>query len=484
MGTSVSNLQFLGVPEETVRAALSRALVGQWSARFVTACLDDTFFQQLDRKAGALSKKLDCTVLSVSMFDGDVLTLSVYQNGKFLTRHSVDPESESCKAGNPKLFCTALGLPEELAPKLRRLFTGCELQEEKLSILQALLGAPLFLRCGDEGEGLLPEGPIETESGPLERWIEAHPAPPKPPTIKNRCKAELIQEIPELCYSGFLSSRLCLFRPLLHVSEEEEGRREALIKGGYKPEYVLSTLMCGGQSGHLLPDGRLELTTLEDPLVTDNVISDLFEGKKAGFQQFIYAYHNGRLVTAAPFFVETDPETHPGTRSPYQTVVLQDSAGILPCPFPLKSEGKPVYAEDLHLMFDGGLLALAQPCHEFGLNGIFKPHWGCIVRYGPDGTFRYRVSSEAGIREEDLAALRMEKEDQWKVDLYHSVTDGQGRLWLYSKNYVECLTREGELISRHRLPGGAVALYCNDGGQVCAITFDWKKYLARVYRLS
>ena len=128
MGTTVSSLQILGVPEQAVRDALPRALVGQWSARFVTACLDDMFFQQLDRKAGTLSKKLGCTVLSVSMFDGDVLTLSVYQNGKFLTRHSVDPESERCKAGNPKLFCSALGLPEELAPKLKRLFAGCELQ--------------------------------------------------------------------------------------------------------------------------------------------------------------------------------------------------------------------------------------------------------------------------------------------------------------------------------------------------------------------
>lgn len=482
MGTTVSSLQILGVPEQAVRNALPLALVGQWSVRFVTACLDDMFFQQLDRKAGILSKKLNCTILSVSMFDGDVLTLSVYQNGKFRTRHSVDPESESCKAGNPTLFCSALGLPEVLAPKLKRLFTGCELQEEKLSVLQALLGAPLFLRYGDEGEGLLPEGPMEADSGPLEQWIEEHPAPPKPPGIRNQCKAELIQEIPDLCYSGFLSSRLFVFRPLHRAGDEAHD--EGLEKYGCKKGDVLGDYGWGGRLGHTLPDGSLELVPLEDPLVTDDVINDLFEGKNAGFQQFIYAYHNGRLVTAAPFFVETDPETAPGTHFPYQTVLLRDTAGVLPCPFPLKAEGKPVYAEELHLMFDGGLLAFAQPCHELDLNGIIKPHWGCIARYGPDGAFLYCVSSEAGIREEDLAALRMEKEDRWKADPYHSVTDGQGRLWLYCKNYVECLTPEGGLISRHRLPGGAAALYCNDGGQACAATFDWKKYLTHVYRFT
>lgn len=478
MGTTVSSLQILGVPEQTVRDALPRALVGQWSARFVTACLYDMFFQQLDRKAGTLSKKLGCTVLSVSMFDGDVLTLSVYQNGKFLTRHSVDPESERCKAGNPTLFCTALGLPEALAPKLKRLFAGCELQEEKLSILQALLGAPLFLRYGDGEEGLLPEGPIEAGSGPLEKWIEEHPALPKPPKIKNRCRAELIQEIPDLCYSGFLSSRLFLFRPLLRA-------------GSWMPEYmghkdgeILGPGSSGGERARPLPDGRLELTALEDPLVTDDVIHDLFDGKNAGFQQFIYAYHNDRLVTAAPFFVETDPGTHPGTHFPYQTVVLRDSAGKLPCPFPLKSEGKPVYTEELHLMFDGGLLAFAQPRQELGAYGMLEQRWGFIIRYGPDGAFRYQVSSETKIREEDLAALRMEKEDRWRVDPCHSVTDGQGRLWLYSKNHVECLTPEGELISRHRLPGNVTALCRNEGGQACAITFAWKKYLTRVYRFT
>ena len=38
MGTTISNLQILGVPEDTVRAAVPYALVGTWSERFVTVC--------------------------------------------------------------------------------------------------------------------------------------------------------------------------------------------------------------------------------------------------------------------------------------------------------------------------------------------------------------------------------------------------------------------------------------------------------------
>ena len=109
MGTTVSNLQILGVPEDVVRAALPRALVGTWSERFVTACLNS---RQLARAAKSLSKKLECTLLLTEMFDGDSLWLTLFQNGKRLTGHKALPSPDDCSVGNPKLFCSALGLPE------------------------------------------------------------------------------------------------------------------------------------------------------------------------------------------------------------------------------------------------------------------------------------------------------------------------------------------------------------------------------------
>ena len=193
MGTSVSNLQILGVPEETVRAALPKTLVGRWSERFVTAC-PDMAFRSLERKGAFLSRKLACTLLSVSMFDGDTVSLVLFREGKRLTRHVFDLETGESVVGNPKVFCAGLGLPEELAPKLKRLFASCPSQEEKLSILQALLGAPLLIRYGAEEDGYLPQEPVKADSGPLEEWAREHPEPPK---IKNQCRAELIQEIPE-----------------------------------------------------------------------------------------------------------------------------------------------------------------------------------------------------------------------------------------------------------------------------------------------
>ena len=355
MGTTVSSLQILGAPVGNVRAALPRALVGQWSARFVTACLDDTFFQQLDRKAGALSKKLSCTVLSVSMFDGDVLSLVLYQGGKRLTRHIVDPESGENTAGNPKLFCSALGLSEALAPKLKRLFTSGEMQEGKLGILQALLGAPLFLRCGDEEEGLLPEGPVEADTGPLEKWAEEHPEPPK---IKNQCKAELIQEIPDRVFSVNDDGDAWIAKCVNRVDEEEA--RLFGCKVGDVVGETLDTFWV-----RVLPGGQLDLIPL--PPTRNGALSCMGD----------------RLVTAQHCMLQSVPSRH-------QTVMTHDSAGILPCPIPLTVGDFPATIYQLRLLSDGGfVVAVQRGCDES------RPSvrlWNDLLAcYGPDGALRWTV---------------------------------------------------------------------------------------------
>ena len=87
MGTSLSNLQILGAEESSVRAALPKAVVCRWPERFVTACPGSLSFGPLNRRANQLSKTLSCTVLAVSIFDGDALDLTLYDQGKRLTRH-------------------------------------------------------------------------------------------------------------------------------------------------------------------------------------------------------------------------------------------------------------------------------------------------------------------------------------------------------------------------------------------------------------
>lgn len=474
MGTSISNLQFLDVPEKAVRDAMPKALVGKWSERFVTVC-PDLAFQSLERKAGQLSKKLACTVLAVSMFDGDTLSLAVYQDGKRLTRHTVDPEEDTCTAGNPKVFCSSLGLPEELAPKLKRLFNDCAMPEEKVDILQALLGAPLFLRWDDEDEHL-PAGPVQADSGPLEKWLEEHPAPPKPPKIKNQCKAELIQEITGLSYHGHIGSGFFLFRPVRRVGDEEGD--EGLVKYGCKIGDVLGAYSCGGMLGSLLPDGRLDLTPLQDPEISCELMERLSNNQDVNFGHFIYAALDGQLVTAMTFFAG-----YSHSYSPFQTVILRDSAGILPCPLPLALEDGPIIAEKIRLLPDGGFMAVAEPRCDPARQWI-TVRAGMPVRYGSNGELRYTAGPGSGPPEDDVASLRTACKSEQQINRAFPVTDRQGRLWMCKEKRAECYSPENTLISSHRLPGYVSALYVNDDGQTCAITDQWKKCITRIYRLS
>lgn len=264
---------------------------------------------------------------------------------------------------------------------------------------------------------------------------------------KNQCKAELIQEIPDLFFHGDINGQVFLMRPLL----VEDGKMWGIG-------------MDGGNLAYPAGDGRLELTPLEDPDISAGLMEYLFDNENMSFSHFSYAALDRRIITAATFMMERGN----GAFSPFQTVILRDSAGIFPCYFPLELEGRPIIAGKLCLMPDGGLFAAA------GLR---------LVRYGPDGVLLYAANSEDDLPENDAVHLRnIEKLEQQGLSC--PVEDSKGRLWIGREQYAECRTPGGEIISHHRLKGEICQLYRNDAGQMCAVTFQHKKYITRVYRFS
>jgi len=577
MGTTVSNLQILGVTEDAVRNALSRTLVGSWSKRFVTAC-PDLSPQQLERAAVSLSKELECTLLLAAMLDGDALWLTLYQNGKRLTGHKALPSPDACVVGNPRLFCSTLGLPEELAPKLRRLFSDCSMQEEKLAILQTLLGTPLFLRWDDDP----PEEPMEADPAPLIQWVNDHPVPPK---IKNQCKAELIQEIPD---RGLEYGREAGSMILRYAVRKDDGYKDWYTE--HRAGDILGYSNRGGEWCRPLPDGRLELTTLADPLIPYKLWADAFpEGGPPPRvpSSYEYAVLDGRVVTATSLY-PPKPDGF-GAYTPSCSAILHDTVGIL-SPHILTLDGEPVTGK-LQLLHDGGFLATIPSLHDDSRPPV-KMRRSALARYDPDGkqlwtvcgvdyvvaivdgliyavtdyedtdrekqhllainlsgsvtsqcpipfspyiskthiignipylleplehrqdallhrltpdllpdgevlvpdmsdfalspdhTLLYCAGYHAGLQVMDATTLRVLGRINRLDDFCAPIVDSQNRLWVSNKSYFECYDPELTLISRHRLAGGVCSLHCTAAGEACAVTFQERRCLIRVYRFS
>ena len=385
MGTSLSNLQILGAEESSVRAALPKAVVGRWAERFVTACPGSLSFGPLNRRANQLSKTLSCTVLAVSIFDGDALDLTLYDQGKRLTRHIVNQEGDVLTAGNPKLFCSALGLPPETAPKLKRLFTASD-QEEKLSILSQLLGAPLYARWDTPGSFQF----TPADCAPLEAWLNDHPLPPK---VKNQGKAALIQEIPDLYLDG---GPVPLFRPL--VSADEKGTVLCVLSGhGTGP--VIGHRPFGGFWGQQNADGTLALIPLEE----DSILPILSPDDHAPTGTLEYAELGGRLVTYGDKLAPHP--SFPGAFVPSQCVILADTAGLCPTPLALTLDGEPVQGK-LHLLPDGGLLVERPEELDYGTVPPNPLRSAALLCYAPDGSVRWqRPDSEGFVFQVDRQSI-------------------------------------------------------------------------------
>lgn len=73
MGAKFGKIQVLNTTVEELRALLSGAIVGQWSERSVTALSENYALGTVEREGQKLSRKVAGPVLTVGLFDDDLL---------------------------------------------------------------------------------------------------------------------------------------------------------------------------------------------------------------------------------------------------------------------------------------------------------------------------------------------------------------------------------------------------------------------------
>ena len=337
MGTKLGNLHVKGAYLEEVSALLPKALVGQWAEGFVSAYQEEFQWGSVEREGKKLSRRLpQAVVLSAALFDDDVVSFELFQAGKRLTGHLLNPYENENKPGNIRLFREALGLPPEDEKRLRAVWKKGDACEQ-LKLTAALLGLPLWA-----DKEFPPTKPAARDEARADAWLANHPDPPK---LKSTTRAEVIQELPQMVVSAGYSMET---DSKYHILTPTDGEGQYLSPANQLWRLEADKgLVCVGPQGGFDPDKTCRI-----------------EG--------------GRIVSLSQGWSEMGFSTG--------SVIDYDSQDILPWQEPLECEGRAVAANDpkvFRLLPDGGFWG------GFVFASDYGPPAYAVARFGPDGRPRW-----------------------------------------------------------------------------------------------
>lgn len=433
MGTKLGNIHILGASAEAVAPLLPGAVVGQWSERFVSAYSEDYHWGTVERKGKKLSGQLpEATVLTAAIFDSDVVSFEVYQAGKRLTAHLLNPYENINKLGNLQVFCETLGLSAEDEKRLKVLWKKGD-AEEQMELTAALLGAPLYFDTE-----FLPKDPVHRDADKVDAWITDHPNPPK---VKSVTRAEQVQEISDVVKPTQMGDHFFVLSAVSGMEEEKD------IFGPYV-QILVWYLISHDCLYRLGDDGLLELVVRrERPGAT--------------------------FCTTA--FQHTDVKTEFRCVDENRIVELQ----ITEDPF------------GWEVTWDSENLAVGETGNSDKYKNAFS-HQPAYLRSSfltPDGKTLFAVEWREGLQLIDTETGEICRELKSTAPFWGGCADGFGRFWVRTtSSTIEGYDENLQLISRHRLKGDIVDLRANTQGELMAYTYDCEyksdDRTFRVYRIS
>lgn len=531
MGTKLGNLHIRNASLEEVSALLPGALVGQWGEGFVSVYHEDYHLGMVEREGQKLSRKLPtATVLTAAIFDSDVVNFEVYQAGKRLTAHLLDPYENVNKMGNLKVFCEALGLPPEDEKRLKVVWKKGD-AEEQMDLTATLLGLPLTADVEWS-----PKEKTVRDTAPVDAWIVDHPDPPK---VKSVTKATLAQEFSQVRLNHSSDHTLNLKDTGFFAIDEVDYRGMASKESLYRiaadgllefmagievdsyavhlwrdyfmvaPDRVwgIQTLiqrtsgLSDNRSWELLFDSKGSFPTLkgDDYVIRCKVLPD--GGAWVATNGEVSRFHaDGSLLWTKSLYVEALTEDRFYVRGsairpdpsqpPVYDLSCYDADGVVCGTWTLSrnsdlikidSRGDLWISEDLgrrllHLDKDLNLLARSDP---------FDIRYGVLdVTQSPDGETVLCTVYKDSIYVLNGTDLSLRQRLRTK-DACSPVIDGKGRFWVLSGDSTAvAYDRDLRMVSRHRLKGDIVSMRCNEAGELMVYTSDEKNCIFRVYHIS
>ena len=548
MGTKLGNLHVRGASVEEVSALLPGALVGQWAEGFVSVYHEDFQWGTVEREGKTLSRKLPGTVvLAAALFDDDVVSFELFQAGKRLTAHLLNPYEDRNVLGKPGVLCEVLGLPAEDEKRLKVLWKKGDACEQ-LELTGALLGLPLWADAECP-----PEERTVRDAAKVDAWIAEHPDPPK---IKNVTRAELLQEEGGLGWphgskdwggsgrihftkateTGWCLNDGWIYRYTPEGPLERETRARWPVEEDLSPESwnLVGEVQCYGIApGRVLGCRQLYETMgpgswagagvrilwdsagqLSLPLdiegaqriwsLPDGGIGALFmvwNEKRGGNDRFLRQYApDGRLLTQKKL-----PEGNSE-----QWIWLEDGF------FAFGNKGGMVFLDwdgeeqscweeapgfyccaiEGDLLFlekegDGARLKrLDRTGKELARSpklsmSLYSRYSAYSARVAQDGKRVYLSAYQAGLYLLDGETLSLLWSQSRKDYVNYLETDGAGRTWVQvDDSTLEAYDQSWNLVSRHRLKGWIFNTGLDRSGRLLAYTHQYNKSILRVYRIS
>ena len=523
MGTTLANIHILDGDDEIICALLPDAVVCRWSSRFISAYSQEFAPGLIEKTAKDLSRKVTQPILSAWLFDSDAAGFTVYQNGKVVAEHIMNPDGY-CKMGNASLFCEALGLSAEDVPRLRFIWKKGD-AEEQVDLTASLLGVPLY-----NDHIMLPDKQHSRDVDIVDKWISERPAPPK---IKNETKAILLQELTHFRWNQIISGALyCSFEPYDYEYRSDEIQfwipdMDGMLRSGWSTEENLDLYRSHDRvlvmdysegvitydSAGLLPKGyKLKYPQAQPYFLSDGGL--LWHGRLDSSEctgsTFIRCASNGsemwhkkgiyreyEILTGENSEIIFPSESRTSRWLERVDTLTGATIERIPHPFGINVYGKKYHNGFWWIAHDGITLnegkwnkpvyTLAKYDNAFRtVAELSLPSFTQEIFFSQDDTRIYLFFYKNQVMVINPDSLVIENILNDKSFLYPLSFDISGRFWLQrDRSTIEAWDANlSKPLSRHSLKGVIIGYHKTAQGGICIVTWNEKEKVVRVYRLE